>query len=121
MSARLKSLLNRFRVLEGIDLAAVVASDGLLIESSARAGVDVDAISAVASHSLTTAETLGREVNKGSPVHTFLQYEQGMVLVEPLTSEAMLVLLSSDPDELGVLRFLVAMHRRELADAVADI
>ncbi|NTW97618.1 MAG: roadblock/LC7 domain-containing protein, partial [Oscillochloris sp.] len=39
MSSKLRDLLGRFRAVESVDLAAIVATDGLLIESAARPGV----------------------------------------------------------------------------------
>jgi predicted regulator of Ras-like GTPase activity (Roadblock/LC7/MglB family) len=121
MSSKLRSLLSRFRSVESIELAAVVATDGLLIESAARPGVDVDAICAVASNGLAMAESLGREIAKGGAVQTMLEYEEGLVLIEPISSDAMLLLLSTSPDDLGYVRFLVAKHREGMVDALSAI
>ncbi len=117
----LGDVLERFRALESVELAALVAPDGLLIESLADPDVDVDAVCAVASNSLSMAESLGREIDKGNTVQTMLEYEEGLVLLEPLNTEAMLLLVTSIPDELGHIRFLVALHRHELLDALAAI
>jgi uncharacterized protein len=97
MSSKLRNLLGSFHAVESIELAAVVATDGLLIESIAENGVDVDAICAVASNSLAMAESLGREINKGGSIQTMLEYEQGVVLIEPISSDAMLLLLGQHP------------------------
>lgn len=117
----LSEVLDRFRALPSVELAAVVASDGLLIESLAEPDVDVDAISAVASNGLAMAEALGREIDKGATLQTILEYEAGLVLIEPMSSEAMLLLMTDTPDELGQLRFLVALHRDELMDVLDAI
>jgi uncharacterized protein len=121
MSNDLKSLLGRFRALESVELAAIVAHDGLLIESTARPGVDVDAICAVASNGLATSESLGREIHKGNSVQTLLEYEQGIVLLELITHEAMLLIVANAREELGYIRFLVALHRVELIEALEAI
>lgn len=121
MSSQLRNLLSRFRTVESVELAAVVASDGLLIESVAQPGIDVDAICAVASNGLAMAEALGREIEKGSNIQAVLEYEAGLVLIEPISSEAMLLLLGSLREELGHLRFLAALYRQELAEAVRAI
>ncbi len=121
MSSNLRSLLGRFRTLDSVEMAAVVAHDGLLIESAARPDVDVDAICAVASNGLAMAEALGREINKGDTLQTLLEYEQGLVLLEPISDEAMLLLLANTREELGQVRFLVAIHRHDLADALNAI
>jgi hypothetical protein len=121
MSNDLKSLLSRFRLLESVELAAIVAHDGLLIESTAKPGVDVEAICAVASNSIVMAESLGREVEKGESLQTLLEYEYGIVLIETITHEAMLLIVANTREELGYMRFLVALHRMELAEALEAI
>jgi hypothetical protein len=120
-TTQLGELLGRFRALESIELAAVVAHDGLLIESMAAPEVDVDAVCAVASNGLAMAEALGREIDKGSTMQAMLEYEQGLVVLEPINSEAMLLLVANVPDEIGHVRFLVALHRDELVEAVDAI
>lgn len=121
MSNELRSLLRCFRAVESVEMAAIVASDGLLIESSAQPGVDVDAICAVASNGLAMAEGLGREVDKGMAIQTMLEYEHGVVLLESINHEAMLLLVANAREELGYIRFLVALHRSELIEALEAI
>jgi predicted regulator of Ras-like GTPase activity (Roadblock/LC7/MglB family) len=120
-STNLKALLGRFRAVESIELAAVVATDGLLIESAASPEVDVDAICAVASNGLAMAEALGREIDKGGTIQTMLEYEDGLVLIEPISADAMLLLLANARDDLGYVRFLVAKHRGDMLDALGAI
>jgi len=120
MSNDMKSLLGRF-MLDSVELAAVVAHDGLLIESNARPGVDVDAICAVASNGVAMAEALGREIEKGDSLQTMLEYERGVVLLESINHEAMLLLVTNAREELGYMRFLVALHRVELMEALEAI
>ncbi|KPL91152.1 MULTISPECIES: roadblock/LC7 domain-containing protein [Herpetosiphon] len=121
MSKTLRDVLNQFRTLENVELAAVAGTDGLLIESSARSGVDVDAICAVASNGLAMAEALGREINKGGSVQTVLEYDQGLILLEPVSSDAMLVVLTSSRELLGKLRYMAQAHRAHLDAALAAI
>lgn len=121
MSSKLRSLLGRFRAIDSIELAAVVATDGLLIESTAGPDVDVDAIGAVASNGLAMAEALGREIAKGGSIQTMLEYEYGLVLIEPISADAMLLLLANSRDDLGYVRFLVSKHREDMVDALSAI
>jgi uncharacterized protein len=121
MSSALKALLGRFQVVPSIELAAVVATDGLLIESASEPDVDVDAICAVASNGLAMAESLGREIAKGGAIQTMLEYEDGIVVIEPISREAMLLLLANARDDLGYVRFLVAKHRDDMLDALSAI
>ncbi len=120
-SIKLKNLLSRFRNVESVELAAVVATDGLLIESIARPGVDVDAVCAVASNGLAMADALGREIDKGGTVQTMLEDDHGIVLIEPISNDAMLLLLANTRDDLGYVRFLVARHREDMLDALSAI
>lgn len=117
----LQDLLARLRVVEGVDLAAVVSNDGLLIEGAARAGIDIEAICAVAANGLMLSEALGREIKKGSAVQTLLEYDQGLVLIEPLSEDAMLLLLTQGRDQLGRLRFLVQKHQAAFISALDAI
>ena len=121
MSTLLHTLLTHFRVIDGIDLAAVVATDGLLMESSARNGVDVEAVSAVAANGLALAEALGREINKGGAEQLTLEYGDGLVLIDPLTPDAMLLVLTHGREQLGRLRFLTQKHHAAFVDAVHAI
>ena len=121
MSTALHTLLNNFRVIQGVDLAAVVATDGLLIENTARNGVDTEAICAVAANGLALAEALGREISKGSADQLTLEYAAGLVLIEPLTPDAMLLVLTADRTQLGRLRFLVDKHHAAFVAAIHAI
>jgi len=121
MSSRLKDLLGRFRALDGIELAAVVAHDGLLIEGNALPGIEVDAVCAVASNGLAMADALGREITKGGALRTVLEYEHGLVVLEPINSDAMLLLMVAERNQLGQLRFMVSKHRSAFADALNAI
>lgn len=121
MSSRLKDLLGSFRVLDGIELAAVVAHDGLLIEGNANPGIEVDAVCAVASNGLAMADALGREIAKGGAVSTVLEYERGLVVLEPINGDAMLLLMVGTREQLGQLRFMVSKHRTAFAEALNAI
>jgi len=121
MTAEIRNLLSSFRSLNDVSLASVVATDGLLIEGLADPEVDVDAVCAVASNGLVMAEALGREIGKGGTVQTILEYENGLVILEPLSDDAMVLILSSRRDNLGRIRFMLRRHRQPLCDAVNAI
>src|SRR4051812_3122423 len=95
-AAGLQELLNKFRAIRGVGLAAVVGSDGLVIESLHRPGVDADAFAAVATNGLLLVEALGRQMERGSALQTIIEYEEGVVLIEPLSDEGMILVVSDD-------------------------
>jgi predicted regulator of Ras-like GTPase activity (Roadblock/LC7/MglB family) len=121
MSGTLRTLLGQFRALDSVELAALAGTDGLLIESTARTGLDVDAICAVASNGLAMAEALGREINKGGAVQTVLEYDQGLILLEPVSDDAMLLILTNSRDQLGRLRYMAQANRSGFIAALAAI
>ena len=121
MTVEIRELLGSFRSLEGIILAAVVATDGLLIEGVADPDVDMDAVCAVASNGLVMAEALGREIGKGGGVQSILEYEQGLVILEPLSDDAMVLIVSSRRNNLGRIRFMLKRYHQPLFDAVNAI
>jgi len=121
MSTPLQALLNRFKVIDGVDLAAVVATDGLLMESAARNGVDAEAICAVAANGLALAEALGREISKGNAAQVTVEYADGVVMIDPLTPDAMLLVLTQGRGQLGRLRFLMQKHHDTFVTAIHEI
>jgi predicted regulator of Ras-like GTPase activity (Roadblock/LC7/MglB family) len=121
MTTGIQEILDNFRALEGVTLAAVVATDGLLIEGSADQNVDIDAVCAVASNALVMAEALGREIGQGEAVQTALEYESGLVVLEPLNEDAMVLIVSNRRANLGRIRFLLQRFHQPLFDAVAAI
>jgi len=50
-----------------------------------------------------------------------LEYDHGIVLIEPISNDAMLLLLANTRDDLGYVRFLVARHREDMLDALSAI
>jgi predicted regulator of Ras-like GTPase activity (Roadblock/LC7/MglB family) len=117
----MKELLDNFRAIRGVDMAAVVGPDGLVIESVARAGLDVDAIAAVASHGLMLADAMGRQIERGGALQTIVEYEEGVLLLESLGEEGMMLVVSRDPTDLGRIRYAAKQHKANLAEALEAI
>ncbi len=116
---RLNELIQQLRDIGGIDLAAVVGNDGLLLASSAADGIDGEAVGAVSASGLLVAEAMGRELERGGITQTTLEYENGLVLLTPLDSDVALLVLARPDANLGRLRLLTRRARGELLDAVS--
>lgn len=116
---RLNELIQQLRDVDGIDLAAVVGNDGLLLASSAAEGIDGEAVGAVSASGLLVAEALGRELERGGIRQTTLEYEQGLVLLTPLDPDVALLVLARPDANLGRLRLLTRRARGELLSAVS--
>ncbi len=119
--ATMKELLSSFKKADGVEMAAVIGTDGLVIESIHKDGIDVDEISAMADNGLAIARALGHQMNKGEPLQTILEYERGVVLLESLGEDALLLVISEKPRNLGSIRFLAHRSRKELIEALAAI
>jgi uncharacterized protein len=115
---RLNELIQQLRDIGGIDLAAVVGNDGLLLASSAADGIDGESVGAVSASGLLVAEAMGRELERGGITQTTLEYENGLVLLTPLDSDVALLVLARPDANLGRLRLLTRRARGELLDAV---
>jgi len=62
----LKQALSRFLTIPGVRQAILVGRDGLLIEGVARDGKeDLEAVGAITTTGLSTAEALGQEIARG--------------------------------------------------------
>lgn len=121
MSTLLQTLLQLFDAVEDLDLAAIAAPDGLLMESFGRAGVNAEAICAVAANGLGLVEALGREINKGQPQQLTVEYAQGLVMIDLLTPDAMLLILTHGRTQSERVRLLLHKHHDAFVSAIHAI
>lgn len=115
----LKQLLNRFLSVPGVRQAVLVGRDGLLIEGTTRDGKeDMEAVGALMTTGLSTAEALGQEISRGSLVGLLVEYEHGLVSVDPLGDFALVVTLLDGASSIGRVRHLVKTCRSEVLEAL---
>src|SRR5579859_7328874 len=90
----LKQTLSRFLSIPGVRQAVLVGRDGLMIEGLTRDGKeDMEAVGALSTTSLGTADALGQEIVRGSLVGILIEYENGLLSVDPLGEFALMVTL----------------------------
>ncbi|HEX4205679.1 MAG TPA: roadblock/LC7 domain-containing protein [Ktedonobacteraceae bacterium] len=115
----LKQMLNRFLAVPGVRQAILVGRDGLMIEGMTRDGKeDIEAVGAVSTSGFGAAEALGREIARGSLVGVIMEYEHGLVSVEPLGDFALMVTLSDNASNIGRIRHLVKTSRNDILEAL---
>lgn len=115
----LKQTLSRFLAIPGVRLALLVGRDGLLIEGMTRDGKDnMEAVGAIMTTGLSTAEALGQEISRGGVVGVVMEYEQGLVSIDPLGDFALMVTLFDNASNLGRVRHLVRTSRNEVLEAL---
>jgi uncharacterized protein len=111
----LKQTLSRFLTIPGVRLAVLVGRDGLLIEGITRDGKeDLEAVGAIMTTGLNTAEALGEEILRGSVVGVVMEYEHGLVSVDPLGDFALIVTLFDTAASIGRVRHQVKASRDEI-------
>ena len=87
----LKQTLSRFLSIPGVWQAILVGRDGLMIEGLTRDGKDdMEAVGAIMTTGLSTAEALGKEIARGSVIGVLMEYENGLVSVDPLGDFALI-------------------------------
>lgn len=115
----LKQTLSRFMSIPGVRLAVLVGRDGLMIEGLARDGKeDLEAVGAIMTSGLSTAEALGHEISRGSVVGALMEYERGLVSVDPLGDFALMVTLFDNASSIGRVRHMVKTSRNEILEAL---
>jgi uncharacterized protein len=115
----LKQTLSRFLAIPGVRLAVLVGRDGLLIEGLTRDGKeDMEAVGAIMTTGLNTAEALGQEIARGSVVGALMEYEHGLVSVDPLGEFALVVTVFDSASSIGRVRHMVKTSRNEILEAL---
>lgn len=115
----LKQTLGRFLSVPGVRQTVLVGRDGLIIDGMTRDGKeDMEAIGALMTASLNTAEALGKEIARGGVVGVIVEYEQGLVSVEPLGEFTLVVTLFDNASNLARVRHLVKTSRNEILEAL---
>jgi predicted regulator of Ras-like GTPase activity (Roadblock/LC7/MglB family) len=115
----LKQTLSRFLAIPGVRLAVLVGRDGLLIEGLSREGKeDMEAVGAYMTTGLSTAEALGQEISRGSVIGALMEYEHGLVSIEPLGDYALVVTLFDNASSIGRVRHMVKTSRNEILEAL---
>ena len=80
----LATLLGRLQVASGVDLVAIVSSDGFLIEAAHNDGLDAEEFAAVATNGLMVAKAIGMETARGAIDSAIFEYAGGTVVINAL-------------------------------------
>jgi predicted regulator of Ras-like GTPase activity (Roadblock/LC7/MglB family) len=115
----LKSALSRFLAIPGVRQAILVGRDGLMIEGLTRDGKDdMEAVGAIMTTGLNTAEALGQEISRGNVIGVLMEYENALVSVDPLGDFALMVTLFDNASCISRVRHLLKTSRIEILEAL---
>ena len=118
---QLESILERFLALQGVALASVTGTDGLVIESAGRQEFHAEAVAAVAASALSAAQALVEEVTRGRLLLTMIEFECGVVILEPIDELAVLLVLTEDVSSMGRVRLVARRERHGLGQALQQL
>ncbi|HEX6513507.1 MAG TPA: roadblock/LC7 domain-containing protein [Chloroflexota bacterium] len=116
----LKAILERFLTIEGVALAAVTGTDGLVIDSAGRHEFDSEAVGAVGTSALGAAQALSEEVRRGRLLQAMVEFERGVVILEPIGELGVLLVLTEDLSSLGRVRLVARRERQPLEQALTS-
>lgn len=116
--AAIKDVLGKFKAISSVDIAVLVDSDGMQIESFNRGNLDVDEVSGIASTGLQISEALGGATSRGETRQAIMEYAGGTIILEPVTGEVLLVIVSTDPNSIGKIRYLSKRYHEDLVSAL---
>jgi len=78
----------------------------------------MEAVGAYMTTGLSTAEALGQEISRGSVIGALMEYEHGLVSIEPLGDYALVVTLFDNASSIGRVRHMVKTSRNEILEAL---
>ncbi|MFC1834855.1 roadblock/LC7 domain-containing protein [Thermodesulfobacteriota bacterium] len=109
--AGIKDLLGEFTKVEGVKTAVVVGRDGFVIEGiTTDASHDVEAVGAVISTGLATAEIMGKDLAVGAMSQGMLEYDNGVLLMGSLGQYALLCIVCAPGSNLGMVRVQIKKY-----------
>jgi len=114
-----KQKLSDLLKVEGINTAVVVGRDGFVIDGLTNgASMDVEAIGAVISTGVGTAEVMGRELKVGSMSQGMMEYKDGIIVMSFLGREAILACVADSNANLGNVRYQIKKLSPEIQAAI---
>jgi len=116
----LKQILTEFLDITGVTTAALVGRDGFIIDMAGKASLDRDAIGALGSSSLIffEMEKGAARLDGGNLRQMMLEYQNGAIILTPVTKEEFLMVLTNTTNGLGHMAYLIATTSPRVAAAL---
>jgi uncharacterized protein len=111
----LKDALSRLLSIPGVRATILVGRDGLPIEAAGRGDERFhETVGAIGASALGTTEALGHALGASRTVAVLMEYEDGLVSVDPLSEFALVVTLAESAASLGLIRHTLHNSRHEI-------
>jgi predicted regulator of Ras-like GTPase activity (Roadblock/LC7/MglB family) len=112
----LRQTLNELVKVEGVTTAVVVGRDGFVIDgASAQGALDTEAIGAIISTGVGSAEVMGGELRLGEMSQSMFEYAGGIIVMSLASPEAILAVVADVKANLGMVRLQVKKRLPEIA------
>ncbi|MBN1656650.1 MAG: roadblock/LC7 domain-containing protein [Deltaproteobacteria bacterium] len=116
---QLSVLLEELVEISGIRTALVVGRDGLVVDSATKKyRDDDDAVGAIISTGICSIESTGKELNLGKSTQGLLEYSDGVVLINALAEDSLLVIVADKKVNLGNIRYQARKRMTSLQKAI---
>ncbi len=109
--------LQEFMEIQGVLAVCLASRDGFVIDSLSKTDIDTEMVGAIGSSGLGSAETVGKQLSMGSMNLSMVEYENGPVVMAPVSEDAFLIVVGSRDLNLGMLRVKIKKHMAELSMA----
>ncbi len=114
----LHTILEEFVAARGIDVAVCVGRDGFVIDSASTGKADIEAIGAMVSAGMGSAESVGRELGLAEMSQTMMEFKGGIIMMTALGKDALLAVVASNDANLGQVRLQVRKYAPKLVEAL---
>jgi len=116
--ATVNEILNDLSNLEGVKAAVVAGRDGFCVESVITKGMDIDALGAIFSTSMSPSELMGNELKMGELTQNMIEFKHGNIILTAIGPNAILGVVTNSKANLGALRYNIKKIRGNLAKAL---
>lgn len=114
----LHKILEELVEARGIDVAVCVGRDGFVIDAASTGTSDTEAIGAMVSTGMGSAESVGRELGLAEMDQAMMEYKGGIVMMTALGTDALLVIVAAKDANLGGIRLQVRRSVPKLKSAL---
>jgi predicted regulator of Ras-like GTPase activity (Roadblock/LC7/MglB family) len=119
MSSRVDSInkiIRDFETVPGVEGAALVSADGLMI-SSALPEVEQERVAALSAAMLSIGEKATNEFDRGNLVEIYVRSERGYTLLTSVGENALFLVLAKADAQIG----LIFVDMRRMAESLLEI
>ncbi len=119
MSSRVDSInkiIRDFETVPGVEGAALVSADGLMI-SSALPEIEQEMVAAISAAMLSLGEKATNELNRGNLLEIYVKSDRGYTLLTAVGENALFLVLAKAESQIG----LIFMDMKRMAESLIEI